>query len=84
MRVQADLGERFRCAGSAWSVSRGLPRAGRYFLVISNCGDMEGARVTGDIVARNPHGYLPGDEVRAKPARPARSSARTVSECGSW
>lgn len=49
-------------------------KTGAYMLIMSNCGDMETtnrdktlASVSGNIIAQNPHGYLPGDEIAKLP-----------------
>jgi len=39
-----------------------LPETGVYLLVISNCGNLSSARITGTASVRNPHGYLPATE----------------------
>jgi hypothetical protein len=38
--------------------------AGPYVLIISNCGDRTGMQVKGQVIVRNPNGYLPGSDVR--------------------
>jgi hypothetical protein len=43
-------------------LKKNVRSTGVYVLVISNCGDLNRATVTGSIVVRNPFGFLPGNE----------------------
>merc|ERR1719188_1537376 len=36
---------------------------GAYVLTVSNCGMLNDVTITGDVVVRNPYGYLPGTEI---------------------
>jgi hypothetical protein len=44
-----------------------VKETGAYMLIMSNCGELKDAVVSGSIVAKNPHGFLPGDEVGKLP-----------------
>jgi len=39
-----------------------VTKSGAYVLVLSNCGSFDGAVVDGEVIVRNPHGYLPANE----------------------
>ncbi|CAJ1413687.1 unnamed protein product [Effrenium voratum] len=40
---------------------------GVYFLVLSNCGSFDKATISGEVVVRNSHGFLPGNEYQKMP-----------------
>jgi len=40
-----------------------LLESGAYTLLLSNCGNLTNGQVTGRILLKNPHGFLPGDEI---------------------
>lgn len=42
--------------------THGLRKTGKYMLVISNCGKLTGAVITGKVAVQNPFGYLPAHE----------------------
>jgi len=44
-----------------------LRRTGVYVLVFSNCGDLQGAKVTGSVIVKNSYGFLPGNEYPKMP-----------------
>jgi len=44
-----------------------LFETGVYILVISNCGSINSGSITGSVVVKNPHGFLPGNEYHKLP-----------------
>ena len=44
-----------------------MRKSGVYFLVLSNCGNFDEATVSGEVIVKNSHGYLPANEYGKMP-----------------
>ncbi|CAK9097518.1 Transmembrane protein 87A [Durusdinium trenchii] len=44
-----------------------MDKPGVYFLVLSNCGNFDTATVSGEVIVKNSHGYLPANEYGKMP-----------------
>lgn len=44
------------------NLTKDITQSGVYLLVFSNCGQKDSIKISGDVVVRNPYGYLPGND----------------------